>query len=200
VDEYGEYVRYWHGVDVNFVARLRSGLTVQGGTSTGRVVQKTCDVRTNLPEFGLLTHACDTAPPFLTDFRGLASYTIPKIDVQTSVTLASRPGVELAANVIVPTAVVAQSLGRPLSGGTPNITVNMLRPGDMYGDRINQLDFRVAKLIRFGGSRVNLSVDILNSLNSDAILAYTPLLNATWPTPNVVLKPRIARFNVGFDW
>jgi hypothetical protein len=200
VDKYGEYVRYWHGVDVNFVARLRAGLTLQGGTSTGRLAQNTCDIRSNLPEFSLLNYACETAPPFLTDFRGLGSYTIPKIDVQTSVTFASRPGVELAANVIVPTAVVAQSLGRPLSGGTPNITVNMLRPGEMYGDRVNQLDFRIAKLVRFGTSRVNLSVDVLNSLNSDAILAYTPLLNATWPTPNVVLKPRIARLNVGFDW
>ena len=102
--------------------------------------------------------------------------------------------------VIVPTAVVAQSLGRPLSGGTANITVNMLRQGEMYGDRINQFDVRVAKIVRFGTSRVNLSIDVLNALNSDAILAYTPLLNATWPTPNVVLKPRIARVNVGFDW
>ena len=76
----------------------------------------------------------------------------------------------------------------------------MLKPGDMYGDRVNQLDFRVGKVIRFGTSRVNLSVDVLNSLNSDAILAYTPLLNATWPTPNVVLKPRIFRLNAGFDW
>jgi hypothetical protein len=200
VDDYGDYVRYWHGVDMNFVARLQGGLTFQGGTSTGRLVQKTCDVRQNLPEFSLLNYACDIAPPFLTDFRGMASYTVPKIDVQTAVTLASRPGVELAANVIVPTAVVAQTLGRPLSGGTPNITVNMLQPGDMYGDRVNQLDVRVAKILRFGQSRVNLSADILNSLNSDAILAYTPLLNATWPTPNVVLKPRILRLNVGFDW
>ena len=200
VDEYGEYVRYWHGVDVNFVARLRSGLMVQGGTSTGRLVQNTCEIRTSLPEFSLLNYACDTAPPFLTDFRGLASYTIPKIDVQTSVTLASRPGVELSANVIVSSAVVAQSLGRPLSGGAPSITVNMLQPGEMYGDRVNQLDFRFGKILRFGASRVNLSVDVLNSLNSDAILAYTPLLNATWPTPNVVLKPRIFRINAGFDW
>jgi hypothetical protein len=200
VDKYGKYVRYWHGVDVNFVARLQAGLTVQGGTSTGRLIQNTCDIRTSLPEFNLLNYACDTAPPFRTDFRGLATYTIPRVDVQTSVTLVSRPGVELSANVIVPTAVVAQSLGRPLSGGTANITVNMLQPGDMYGDWVNQLDVRVGKIVRVGTTRFNVSVDILNSLNSDAILAYTPLLNATWPTPNVVLKPRIARVNVGIDW
>src|SRR6185436_19908344 len=157
VDDYGDYVRYWHGVDVNFIARLQGGLTFQGGTSTGRLVQKTCDVRQHLPEFSLLNYACDIARPFLTDFRGLASYTIPKVDVQTALTLASRPGVELAANVIVPTAVVAQTLGRPLSAGAANVTVNMLRPGDLYGDRINQLDVRVAKILRFGQSRVNLS-------------------------------------------
>lgn len=200
VDTYGTFVRYWSGVDVNVIARIRGGLTLQGGTSTGRTIQNTCDVRQNLPEFALLNYACDVRPPFLTDLRALGTYLIPKIDVQTSVTFASRPGVELAANVIVPSAVVAQSLGRPLSGGTPNITVNMLQPGDMYGDRVNQLDVRIAKLLRFGASRVNLSVDVLNALNSDAILSYVPLLNATWPTPSVVLKPRIARINVGFDW
>jgi hypothetical protein len=200
VDDYGEYVRYWSGVDVNVVARLRGGLTLQGGTSTGRTVQDTCDVRQNLPEFSLTNYSCRSEPPFLTDLRGLASYLIPRLDVQTSVTFASRPGAELAANVIVPTATVAQSLGRPLSGGVANLTVNVLQPGEMYGDRINQVDLRLAKLFRVAQSRINVSVDVLNALNSDAILAYTPLLAATWPTPNVVLKPRIARLNVGFDW
>ena len=30
---------YWHGVDVTANARLGSGVTIQGGTSTGRGVQ-----------------------------------------------------------------------------------------------------------------------------------------------------------------
>jgi hypothetical protein len=200
VDDYGDYVRFWSGVDVNFVARLWNGITLQGGTSTGRLVEDSCAVRQNLPELALTNSRCNNRQPFQTDFRGFATYTIPKIDMQTSVTFASRPGTELAANVIVSSAAAAQTLGRPLSSGAANVTINVLRPGEMYGERINQLDVRVAKLIRTAAGRFNVSLDVLNVLNADTILTYTPLLNQTWPTPNVVLKPVTARVNVGFDW
>jgi hypothetical protein len=76
----------------------------------------------------------------------------------------------------------------------------MLERGTTYGDRVNQVDLRVGKNIRFGRSRANVSLDLVNALNSDAILVYTPLLNATWPTPDTVLKARLARISVGFDW
>ena len=62
----------------------------------------------------------------------------------------SQPGPELLANWVVPNAVIQPSLGRPLSGGAANVTVNLLNPGQMYGDRVNQLDLRVAKILRFG--------------------------------------------------
>ena len=42
----------WQGVDVNLVARLRNGMTVQGGTSTGRRLQDACAERAALPELG----------------------------------------------------------------------------------------------------------------------------------------------------
>ena len=46
-------IENWQGVDVNVSARLRNGLTLQGGTSTGRKVADNCDLRTNyLPELG----------------------------------------------------------------------------------------------------------------------------------------------------
>ena len=51
----------------------------------------------------------------------------------------------LAANYAAPNAAVAPSLGRNLSGNAPNVTVNLVAPGTMYGDRINQLDLRVGQ-------------------------------------------------------
>ena len=44
-DDYGHRISYWHGVDVNISGRMRNGLMFQGGTSTGRAVTDTCDVR-----------------------------------------------------------------------------------------------------------------------------------------------------------
>ena len=49
---FGKMTENWQGVDINAVARLRNGLTIQGGTSTGRRLQDACDVRANLVEYG----------------------------------------------------------------------------------------------------------------------------------------------------
>ena len=46
-ENFGKQTENWHGVDLNVVARLRTGLTVQGGTSTGRRLADGCDVRAN---------------------------------------------------------------------------------------------------------------------------------------------------------
>ena len=92
-DSFGGSGYYWHGVDINVNARLASGLTVQGGTSTGRRVSDSVLLARRRQ-----SRAGGTAArryPFLTDYRGLAAYTIRKVDVQVSATLQSRPGPEL---------------------------------------------------------------------------------------------------------
>ena len=48
----------------------------------------------------------------------------------------------------------------------------------MYGNRVNQLDLRIAKNLRFGGTRTMLSVDLYNALNTGAILTYNNDLRA----------------------
>ena len=82
---------YWHGFDFTGTARLANGLTVQGGTSTGRAVRDICNVTRALPE--LLATArvdsCDVTENWTTVFRGLASYTLPKIDVLVSTSIRS---------------------------------------------------------------------------------------------------------------
>ena len=49
---YGDQVEYWHGVDVNIAMRRIPGLTLQGGTSTGRTVQDDCELQAKVPEPG----------------------------------------------------------------------------------------------------------------------------------------------------
>src|SRR6185295_2668192 len=93
---------------------------------------------------GLANPYCRVVEPFftLTSFRGLATYVVPKIDLQVSGTWRSDPGPELAANYVVTSAIAQPSLGRPLSSGS--VTVNLVPPGSLYGARQNNLDMRVA--------------------------------------------------------
>ena len=141
-------------------------------------------------------------PPFLTQFKGLASYNIPRVDVQISGTMQSIPGSNLAANFSVPTAVAAQSLGRPLAGNATFATVNLVTPGALQGDRINQLDLRAGKVLRFGRTRVQVSVDLYNALNSSAIQSYnqTFIAGGNWLTPTLILPARFAKLTGQVDF
>ena len=44
-DNYGTQINHWNGVEINFAARIRQGLTFQGGTSTGRTTTDSCEIR-----------------------------------------------------------------------------------------------------------------------------------------------------------
>ena len=218
---FGEMTETWHGVDVSVNARLRNGLNVQGGTSSGRRLQDNCAVRSALPETyswastagvqvarvltstgGLANPYCRVVEPFftLTSFRGLATYVVPKIDLQVSGTWRSDPGPDLAANYVVTSAIAQPSLGRPLSSG--NVTVNLVEPGTLYGARINNVDMRIAKILRFRGYRTQIGVDIYNVVNTDVVTAYNNGYSPTgaWLTPTAILPARYARFNLQFDF
>jgi len=195
---FGDQTQRWHGVDVSVQARLRGGLTFQGGTSTGRTITDQCDV---VPKIDSPSRRfCRVETPFLTQFKGLGAYTIPKIVLQLSATFQSKPGTQLAANYNVPNAVVAPSLGRSLSGGAANVTVNLVEPGTLYGDRINQVDFRAARILRFGRTRTQVSVDVYNAFNSSAVQTYNQTYGAAWLTPTLVLPARFAKVSVQLDF
>jgi hypothetical protein len=135
-----------------------------------------------------------------TSFRGLATYTVPKIDVQVSSTWRSDSGDELRADYVVSNAVAQPSLGRPLSSG--NVTVNLVPRGTLYGDRINNIDIRVAKIFRFGPTRAQFGVDVYNVLNNDAVTGYNNGYSPTgaWLTPTTILAARYARLNMQLDF
>ena len=102
--------QYWHGVNVSLNARLRNGLTVQGGTGTGRGVHNTCGLycgaarafaptlqgawRPMAPPTSGSNRAM-SPEPWLTSFRGWPRTTIPKIDVLISANMRSVPGANL---------------------------------------------------------------------------------------------------------
>src|SRR5262245_43568103 len=149
--DYGDArTAYWHGYDFTATARLANGLTIQGGTSTGRAVRDFCNVTRALPELlvnagvNQRTDSCDITENWTTVFRGLASYTLPKIGVLVSASMRSLEAIpgggvatnggSLAANYVVPNTVIQDALGRlpanAIASGTT--TVNLLNPGKLY--------------------------------------------------------------------
>ena len=149
---------------------------------------------------GLVNPYCRIVEPFLTSVRGLATYLLPKVGVQLSGTWRSDPGVALAANYVVTNAVAAPALGRNLSSG--NVTVNLIPPGTLYSDRLNNIDFRVAKIFRYGRTRTQVGIDVYNVTNSDAVTtfnnAYVP--NGAWLTPTTIAPARYAKLNTQIDF
>jgi hypothetical protein len=138
----------------------------------------------------------------LTQFKGLSSYLLPKIDVQLAATFQSKPGAMLAANYAMSNDLVAPALGRNLSANAQNVTVNLVAPGTMYGDRVNELDLRIAKVLKLGGSRSTIGLEIYNALNSSAPLAYDSAYvpNGPWLQPTAIMTPRLFKFTLGIDF
>ncbi|HEY7188388.1 MAG TPA: hypothetical protein VH436_17650, partial [Vicinamibacterales bacterium] len=203
--DYGDQSQKWSGVDASINARLATGLTVSGGVSTGQTETDNCEILAKVPEAGLLgAPYCHQVTDFLTDVKLQSAYTVPRIDVQVGAAYRSSPGPLLAANYVATNASVRTSLGRDLSGGAANVTVNLVAPGTMVGDRLNQLDLRFGKVLRFGGTRTVVSVDLYNAFNSNAVLtenaAYRDTTISGWRIPTSILPARFAKFGVQFDF
>ena len=205
---YGKQVDRWNGVDVNVNARLSNGLFVQGGTSTGRRLTDNCDILDDVPEAGPTSAPyCHEAQNWLTQVKGAASYMIPRIAVSASATYQYLPGPEIQANWAVPNRLVAPSLGRNLSGNAANVTVNLIEPSTQYNDGLNQLDLRLAKIFRLGGTRTTINFDLYNATNSNTILTLNNgyITNAqdqptTWQVPTNILQPRFWKIGAQFDF
>jgi len=225
---YAKQTENWNGFDINVTARLM-GLTLQGGTSTGKKYADNCELRAVLPELGEVQNGLSAAPvpttinraaptspwchyeePFLTRVSGLASYLIPKAEIQVGLTFSSNPGIppvgatdaSVAANWVVPNAVVRQSLGRDLSGGAQNVTVNLVEPGTMFLERLNLLDLRIAKTLRFNRMRTTLMADVFNITNSSTPLGVnqTFVPGGQWMTPVFIPTARFLKLGFQVDF
>jgi hypothetical protein len=78
-------------------------------------------------------------------------------------------------------------------------------PGAVYGDRVNAVDMRFAKVVKFGKLKANVGLDLYNLCNSNTATTYESVYGpgtngAKWLTPTAVLLPRFMRFNVQVDF
>jgi hypothetical protein len=222
-DDYGSQFENWNGVDVTVNARLRNGLTVQGGVSTGKTMEDNCEIVAKLPEMNNVgangslpaswraAQYCHRESPFLTQFKLYGVYVVPKVDVQVSGSFRTTPGqiivgqnppnTDVNAGFVATNAYLAanSTLGRPLSGGTPNVTLQLVEPQTKFLDYRNELDLRFGKVLRMGRSRAIVSVDLYNALNSNATVNVNQAF-ASYLAPTEILNPRVAKISVNFDF
>ena len=216
---FGNQYQHYNGFLMNVQSRLRNGLTLSGGFNTGDTVSDNCAIRTQLP--GLTGVSTETAAPAITAsnpwchvnsgwvyrITGLASYNIPKIDVLFATTFRSDQGGILAANYTIPFALAqAGGLTHAYANGV-SPTVNLVQPGTLYGDRINELDFKLAKVFRFGHTKLNAGGEVYNSLNSASVLTYNQVFNPAvpagpggWLQPTQIMTPRFFKLTAQFDF
>jgi hypothetical protein len=215
-------------VDFTATARLANGIQLQAGTSTGRGVRDNCDVTRALPELlgSSRVDSCDVTEKWSTSFRGLASYTVPKVDVLVSASMRSLEttpgggvatnGLSLAANYQLPNACTTPDcvasiqgfLGRLPANATAaqTTTLNLVKPGEFYTlSRINLVDMRFAKILRFAGRRLDVGMDLYNLFNSNVTTSYQQTYEsrtngASWLNPTGIAAPRLARFHVTLNF
>jgi hypothetical protein len=77
--------------------------------------------------------------------------------------------------------------------------VNLIEPGTAYGDRINQLDVRVAKTLSYRRLRTLVALDTYNALN---VLSYNPAFvpGGTWLQPLTIMTPRLMKVTAEIDF
>ena len=187
---------WWHGVDLNVNARLGNGLTIQGGTSSGRGRQEFCGVWDAYPNLRVTPGTSTRSTP-ATSTRVGHQFPRPRLVYHSAgrradqhhhpldarrrrgrrvhglclERLLAERELHRAGSVITPI------LGRPLANNAPNVTLNLVKQDDVYRPRINAVDFRFAKILRFGRTRTTVGVDLFNAFNADTPITVNQNFN-----------------------
>jgi len=229
ITDYGRQIDHWNGFDITTNARFRNGLLFQGGVSIGRETTDNCDIVAQVPEMLVGTTGapnasntvttgttnpaaqfCHQQEPWLTQVKVSGSYMVPRIAVRVSGTYQNAPGTAIVANFVANNAFLNNSanstLGRNLASGT-NATIGLIEPLTQYGERLNQLDLRFGKMLKFGRTSTSVNVDLYNALNANTVLTLQNTYNPTvlsgtgsWQQPLSILTARFIKFGVQFDF
>jgi hypothetical protein len=212
-DTFGTYEDVYDGVDVSLNTRLGAGTVLRGGFSTGRERISRCfaidspqaeleNARPYPAHAGTTPHLCMTSPPFQTQAKMIASFTLPG-DVILAGTLQNTPGPQITATYQV--RANQTTLGRLFAGGNDSTTkdVEIVAPGTLFGPRVNQVDLRVSKVFAVGRTRLQANFDLFNVLNANAVLQQQNVFGtdgSSWQKPNLVLLARLVKlgFNLNF--
>jgi len=185
LDTVSDNAKTFNAIDLSIQARLPHGASLGAGTSTGRQVAATCQVTDpNSLQY------CDENGyiPFRTQFKMNGILPLP-YDIRVSGIFQSTLGAEFITQyrvdrTVLPT--LTQSF----------VNVRLTEPGSRYYDRINQLDFSVAKTFKFKNIQVSPQVDLFNALNAAPVLTGNTTFGSSLGNVLSVLNARLIRFGV----
>jgi hypothetical protein len=92
------------------------------------------------------------------------------------------------------------SLGRPFGSGQVVEFLNIVQPGVKYGDRLNAIDLRFGKLLKFGTTKTLVSVDVFNLLNANTTEKYQVNYGTTYANPLSIMSARFFKIGAQFDF
>lgn len=192
-------------VNLTMNARFRNGAILSGGLDTGRTTSDRCFVVDSPQE----RRFCHIVAPFAaqTQFTLLGAYPLPwSMQVsgnwQNVSVLPYTAGTTLPvttgwswATYVATNAQIAPSLGRNLAAGAAGTAlIELVEPFSVLADRLNQVDLRLAKMLRFRNARVQLQFDVYNALNANSILSLNTRYGSAWLRPIQILDGRIIKF------
>ena len=206
--DYGKQSSVYDGVDLALNYRLGRGVLLGGGFSTGSQTTDNCEVRPDSPDkrFCQNTIGFDGQSQYKVQFV----YPLPWWGLETSLVYQNLPGATIEfdtpASRSYSNAEIRPSLGRNLSacGATANctasVTIPLVEPNTMREARLSQVDVRVTKSLRFGGSRLQLRADAYNLFNASPVMLQNVSYGPSFRYVSAFLAARIIKFGVQFDF
>ncbi len=210
----GSYWEHYNGVDITVNARLPRGGLLQGGVNFGRSEVNACGLVLGRPDILFtqldipvqqlantsvvqprMENYCDIKPPFNPNVKILGSHSLPW-GLQASASYQSVPGPIILASQSVTNAQIRPALGRNLSAGAnATMTIDLVPPGTLYGERTNQVDLRFTKSFRMGTKRLSGNFDIYNALNANPEQVVVNTYGPNWKQPSAILPGRLFKFS-----
>src|SRR5205814_9781289 len=198
----------FNGVDVTVNARIRRGVIVSGGLSTGSEMTDYC-FTVDSPGTGFSgfngtaresgSYQCHIAPPWSAGTQIKLSAVVPlPYYFQVAANWQNLPPIPTEASYLATNAEILPSLGRNLGAcaGRPTCnstsTIELIQTNSYFTEgRNNQIDVRLTRTFRAGRASVQPALDAFNVLNAGSVLALNKRYGPQWKNAQTVLAPRL---------
>ena len=230
----GARTEVYNGADFAMNWRFKKTGLLSGGLSLGKTVTDTCFAN-NYPQITGTISAGSVAAIGIRDnkyctnkaqslWNGIGSqvkfqivYPLPYQFVLAA-TVKHLPGIAQGGSVTYTNAAIAGSLGRNLvscaaaTGACANtLSINVVQPGTLYDDRLNQVDLRGTRRFNVGRTRLQGIVELYNALNMRVSQANTETWGSvtapgvasagtSYLRPSLFLGGRLLKFGVQVDF